>query len=98
MAQRIAVPFDIKKVKTKFILGLTKRQCFLFVLTALIGLPVFWIVKFISFEIAGFSIAIVGILIFALGLHEKNGQYIENILYNYLKWKCKVQVRKRKEK
>ena len=37
----VFVPKDLSKIKTKFLFGLTRRQCLFFGLAAAVGLPVF---------------------------------------------------------
>lgn len=38
----VFVPKDLSKIKTKFLFGLTRRQCLFFGLGAAVGLPVFF--------------------------------------------------------
>ena len=45
MASYISVPRDLSKVKTKVFMNLTKRQILCFGAGALIGVPVFFLLK-----------------------------------------------------
>lgn len=41
----VFVPKDLSKIKTKFLFGLTRRQCLFFGLGAAVGLPVFFLLR-----------------------------------------------------
>ena len=41
----VFVPKDLSKIKTKFLFGLTRRQCLFFGLGAAVGLPVFFLLQ-----------------------------------------------------
>lgn len=45
MAAYISVPRDLSKVKTKVFMNLTKRQLVCFGIGALIGVPIFFLLK-----------------------------------------------------
>lgn len=83
MASYISIPRDLAKVKTKVMFNLTKRQLICFGLGALVGLPVFFVSKFlIGAKISSCLSAMIVIMIpfFLFAMFEKNGQPLEVIL------------------
>jgi F0F1-type ATP synthase assembly protein I len=60
MSAYMSIPRDLTKVKTKVFLNLTKRQIICFGLAALVGVPLFFLLKSISPNI---SFATLGMLI-----------------------------------
>ena len=81
----IPVPKDLAAVKTKALFNLTKRQLICFGSGALIGVPVFFLLK----SRAGSSTAAICMIIamlpfFLLAMYEKNGQPLEKILRNII--------------
>ncbi len=82
MASYIAIPRDLSKVKTKVLFGLTKRQLICFGSGALVGVPIFFLLRFLGLDI---SSAVMGMMIvmipfFLLAMYEKNGQPLEKYL------------------
>ena len=80
-ASYISVPRDLTKVKSKVMFNLTKRQLICFSVAALIGVPLFFLIK----QIASTSTAAIGMMVimmpfFFLAMYEKNGQHLEVIL------------------
>ena len=76
----VSVPKDLTKVKSKVLFNLTKRQLLCFAAAALMGVPLFFLLR----GSAGTSVAaLVMILVmlpgFLFGVYEKNGQPLEVI-------------------
>jgi len=77
----VSIPKDLTKVRTKFILGLTKRQTVCFGAAAATGLPLFFAVKaFASTSAAAFIMVIVMLPWFMFAMYEKSGQPLEKYL------------------
>ena len=75
MAAYISVPRDLTKVKSKVAFNLTKRQLLCFGTAALIGVPLFFVLR----DSGGNTAATLGMMAvmlpaFFLGMYEKNGQ------------------------
>lgn len=74
----VNVPKDLTKVKSKVLFNLTKRQLLCFGIAALMGVPLFFMLK----DSAGTSLAAM-VMVFAMlpgflfGVYEKNGQPLE---------------------
>ena len=82
----VPVPKDLTKVKTKVAFNLTKRQLVCFGSGALIGVPLFFLLR----EPAGNSVAAMCMMLvmlpfFMLAMYEKHGQPLEKIVGNILK-------------
>lgn len=77
----VPVPKDLTKVKSKIIFNLTKRQIICFGGGALIGVPLFFLLRD---RLGASPAAIVMVLsmlpFFLFGLYEKNGQPLETVL------------------
>ncbi len=78
MASYISVPRDLSKVKTKVFMNLTKRQILCFGAGALIGVPVFFLLK----KSGNLSFAALGMMavmlpLFFLAMYERDGQPLE---------------------
>ena len=85
MAAYISVPRDLTKVKSKVAFNLTKRQLICFGTAALIGVPLFFLLR----DSGGNSAATLGMMAvmlpaFFLGMYEKNGQPLEKLLPHYI--------------
>lgn len=81
----VPVPKDLNAVKTKVILNLTKRQLICFGSGALIGIPLFFLLKgSIGTSSATICMIIVMLPCFLLAMYEKNGQPLEKILKNII--------------
>ena len=82
----VTVPRDLTKVKHKVLFGLTKRQLLCFGLGALIGVPIFFLLR----KPLGVSAAAL-IMVFAMipamlfALYEHNGQPFERYLLSILR-------------
>ena len=85
--QYVSVPKDLSKVKSKVFFNLTKRQIICFGSGALIGIPLFFMLR----QSFGSSTATLLMIIsmmpfFLLAMYEKNGQPLER----YLHWANEV--------
>ena len=81
----VPVPKDLTKVKTKVMFNLTRRQLVCFTAGALVGVPLFFVLR----DTAGNSGATLGMMavmlpMFFLAMYQKNGQPAEKILRYYL--------------
>ena len=76
----VTVPKDLTKVKSKVMFGLTKRQLICFGAAALIGVPLFFLLKSVISTSAATLCMIVAILpFFLLAMYERHGQPLEVI-------------------
>ena len=77
----VPVPKDLTKVKTKVAFNLTKRQLVCFGGGALIGVPLFFLLR----GPVGNSVAAMCMMFFMLAMYEKHGQPLEKIVGNIIK-------------
>ena len=82
----VTIPKDLTKVKSKLLFGLTKRQLICFGSGALIGVPLFFLLR----QPLGASVALMLMMLvmlpaFLLALYEKNGQPLEVVVRNILR-------------
>ena len=81
----VPVPKDLTKVKTKVFFVLTKRQLLCFGGGALIGVPLFFLLKdYAGTSVAAFCMVLVMLPAFLLAMYERNGQHLETIVRNML--------------
>ena len=81
----VPVPKDLSKVKTKVLFNLTKRQLICFGSGALIGVPVFFLLKSpLGVNTAVLVMVILMLPFFLLAMYERNGQPAEKVLKNIL--------------
>jgi hypothetical protein len=81
----VPVPKDLTKVKSKVMFGMTKRQLICFGSGALIGLPLFFVMRTFAGTSAATIVMILSMLpCFAFGMYEKDGQPLETVLNNVL--------------
>ena len=77
----VPVPKDLTKVKTKVIFNLTKRQLICFSIGALIGIPMFFMLKNpVGTSVAAMCMMLVMLPCFLLAMYEKNGRPLEKII------------------
>ena len=86
MAAYISVPRDLTRVKSKVFFNLTKRQLVCFGTAALIGVPLFFVLR----DSGGNTAATLGMMavmlpLFFLALYEQNGQPLEKLLAHYFR-------------
>lgn len=85
MMAYVSVPKDITAVKAKVLFGLTKRQILCFGAAALVGIPVFFLMKaHVSASAATLCMIIIMLPFFMLAMYEKNGQPMEKLLRHYI--------------
>ena len=88
MAAYIPVPRDLTRVKSKVLFNLTKRQLLCFGAAALIGVPVFFLVKTTgNVSLAAISMIIVMLPLFFLAMYEKDGQPLEVVANHFIQAK-----------
>lgn len=88
MAAYIPVPRDLTRVKSKILFNLTKRQLICFGTAALIGVPLFFLIKRSgNVSLATMVMIIVMLLLFLLAMYEKNGQPLEVIVKQFIQAK-----------
>ena len=81
----VPVPKDLTKVKTKLAFNLTKRQLICFGGGALIGVPLFFLLRTpLGTSAAAMFMMLVMLPFFLLGVYEKHGQPLEKVLRNVL--------------
>ena len=79
----VNVPKDLTKVKTKVLFNLTKRQLICFGSGALIGVPLFFLLKgSIGTSPSAMVMMVVMIPAMLFAMYEKNGQPLEVVIRN----------------
>lgn len=82
----VPVPKDLTRVKTKVAFNLTKRQLICFGSGALVGVPLFFLLrKPLGNSTATMCMMLVLLPFFLLAMYEKNGQPLEKVLANMLR-------------
>ena len=77
----VQVPKDLTKVKTKFILNLTKRQCLFFGLAVITGIPFYILTKgALGTTISACIMIILMLPFFMFAMYEKDGRHLEQLL------------------
>lgn len=81
----VPVPKDLTKAKTKLAFNLTKRQLICFGGGALIGTPLFFLLRGpLGSSSAAMCMILAMLPFFMLGVYEKHGQPLEKVLRNVL--------------
>lgn len=76
----VTIPKDLTKVKSTVMFGLTKRQLICFGTAALIGVPLFFLLKStISSSAATLCMIVVMLPFFLFAMYERHGQPLEVI-------------------
>ncbi|GHU79855.1 transposase [Clostridia bacterium] len=84
----VSIPKDLTRIKTKFALGLTKRQIVCFGGAAALGLPLFFLTRSaIPTSAAALLMVLVMVPCFMFAMYERNGQPLEKYL------RCIIAVR-----
>ena len=79
----VPVPKDLTNVKTQFLFNLTKRQLVCFGSGALIGVPLFFMLKTpLGTSTAALIMVFVMLPFFLLAMYERNGQPLEKVVRN----------------
>ncbi len=82
----VTVPKDLTNVKTKVLFNLTKRQLICFGSGAIVGIPVFFLLKNImNTSSAAICMIFVMLPFLMFAMYEKNGQPLEKIVGNIVK-------------
>ena len=82
----VTVPKDLTKVKSKVLFNLTKRQLLCFGGGALIGVPLFFLLrKPIGTSAAAMTMMVIMLPAFLLAMYERNGQPLETVLRNIIR-------------
>lgn len=81
LASYVSCPRDLSKVKTKIVFNLTKRQLICFSLAAVIGLPVFFLLKNTgNMTLAGCGMMLIMLPFFIFAMYERDGRTLEYVL------------------
>ena len=81
----VPVPKDLTKIRSKVMFNLTKRQILCFGGGALIGVPLFFLLRgSLGPSSAAILMVIAMLPMFVLGLYERNGQPLEKALGNII--------------
>lgn len=81
MASYVSCPRDLSKIKTKIAFNLTKRQLICFGLAALVGFPVFFLLrKTGNMTLAGCGMVFTMLPFFVFAMYEKDGRTLEYVL------------------
>ncbi|WP_195612501.1 PrgI family protein [[Clostridium] symbiosum] len=84
----VPIPKDLTKVRTKFALGLTKRQLVCFGAAAAIGLPLFFLLRGVMPSSAAAMLMVLAMLpFFMFAMYERHGQPLEVVLKNIIETK-----------
>lgn len=79
----VSVPKDLTKVKSKVLFGLTKRQLVCFGSGALVGVPLFLVLRGpLGNSLASLCMVAVMLPFFMVGMYEHNGQPLEKMIAN----------------
>ena len=82
----VPVPKDLSRVKSKIAFNLTKRQLVCFGGGALLGVPLFFLIKGpLGNSTAALCMILIMLPFFMLGVYEKNGQPLEKIAVNIVR-------------
>ena len=76
----VPIPKDLNAVKSKVAFNLTKRQLLCFGGAALVGVPLFFLLR----NYTSSSAATICMIVVMLPLYEKNGQPLEKVAWNML--------------
>ena len=89
MAAYIPVPRDLSRVKSKVFFNLTKRQLICFGGAALIGVPVFFLMKKATgnVSLSVMAMMILMLPLFFLAMYEKDGQPFEVVAKHFIESK-----------
>lgn len=82
----VNVPKDLTEVKTKVLFNLTKRQLICFSLAAVVGVPVFFLLRG-TVGASASAIIMVALMLpfFLFAMYERNGQPLEKVVGNILR-------------
>ncbi len=91
----VKIPKDLSLIKQKFLFGLTKRQAVCFGIGLAMGLPAFFVTKFLinNLTISVFAMGIFAFPGIACALFQKNGIFFEQYLKLVITFFRKPRVR-----
>lgn len=90
----VKVPKDLTKVKTKVALNMTKRQLIGFSIAALVGFPIYLIMKeIVSTDVSMIVMSIVVLPILFCTLYEKDGLPFEKHFFYIVKFHRNRKIR-----
>lgn len=82
----VPVPKDLTKVKTKVAFNLTKRQLICFGSGALIGVPLFFLLRgSLGTSTAALVMVLTMLPFFFLAMYERNGQPLEKVVRQFVR-------------
>ncbi|HHH4983928.1 TPA: PrgI family protein [Streptococcus pyogenes] len=82
----VKIPSDLKKIKSKLILGLTKRQAIALICIIIIGLPIFFLLKSINLEFGMYGLFFVSAPVILCTIYQKDNLKSESwikLILNY---------------
>lgn len=80
----VPVPKDLTHVRQKVLFNLTRRQLVCFLGGALVGAPLFYLLKpYVASSVASLVMVLVMIPFILLGVYEKNGEPLEVVLKHF---------------
>ena len=84
----VTIPKDLSRIQSKVLFGLTKRQVICFGAAALVGVPLFFLLKdSAGTSMAAFAMIVVMLPCFLLAMYEKHGQPLEIVIKNVIQTK-----------
>ncbi|MCQ6305802.1 PrgI family mobile element protein [Bacillus cereus] len=82
----VSIPKELKHIKSKLFFGLTKRQLIGFSITLAFGLPVFFILKKVSVDVALFGLFLTASPVLFATIFTKDGMPAETWLKLYVEY------------
>ncbi|QSX24471.1 PrgI family protein [Priestia megaterium] len=83
----VSIPKELKTIKSKLFFGLTKRQLIGFSIALSVGLPVFFLLKNVSLEIALYGLFFVAFPVIFGTIYTKDGMPAETWIKLYLEYR-----------
>ena len=82
----VSIPKELKTIKSKLVFGLTKRQLIGFSIALVLALPVFFLLKKISLDIAMYGLFFTALPIIFGTIYTKNGMPAETWVKLYIEY------------
>ncbi|MEX5522398.1 PrgI family protein [Bacillus cereus] len=82
----VSIPKELKHIKSKLFFGLTKRQLIGFSITLAVGLPVFFILKKVSVDVALFGLFLTASPVLFATIFTRDGMPAETWLKLYVEY------------
>lgn len=83
----VSIPKELKNIKSKLVFGLTKRQLIGFSIALILGLPVFFMLKKFSLDVAMYGLFFAAVPIIFGTIFTKDGMPAEVWLKVYIEYK-----------